>query len=116
MRITAWVLVFLTGVLIGVYATYLYYRSNPKVVVKEVVVRDTVYIKKPTTCKEYKECYESKIRMQVTSADDTIYVTAYDDCKSADATIKVAAKRDLKELLAIGAGSFLIGVLIVILL
>lgn len=116
MRIIVWVIVFLTGVLIGVYATYMYYKNNPKVVVKEVVVHDTVYIKKPTSCKEYKECYESKIRMQVTTRDDIVHVTAYDNCKSADAEIKVEAKRDIKELVGIGIGSFIVGVLVVLLL
>ncbi len=95
---------------------YYYWRNNPKLVVKEVKVYETKYIKVPKTPKELEDCYKSKLNIQVATNNDKVLIRAYDDCKEADAVATITAKKDIMDyVLTIGAG-IVCGILIILVL
>lgn len=104
---------FILGFITGLVLKY----SNEKVVVKEVVVKKTEYIKVPTTTHEYKECYESPIHIDVVSLNDrTLRVTASDACKKADAIVTVKPEANSKIICTATVSGFLLGALTIIII
>ncbi len=100
---------------LGFFIGWLSKMPKDNIVVKEVKVKDTVYIKVPVTMQEYKECYESKINIQARAEGDILHIRAYDSCKSADATIHITAKRNIQEYLGMFTGGVVIGILLILL-
>jgi len=104
------VTVLVTAIITSV-AWYWYMNSNPKIVVRKVTVHETKYIKVARTYDELKKCYDSKLNIQVTTRDNKVYVTAFDECKSADAEAVVTVARDIEQDALIAATGMIIGVL-----
>jgi hypothetical protein len=67
-----------------------------KIVIKEVKVSETKYVKVPKTMDEAIKCYKSPIRIEAKTVDNTIEVKAYDDCKEATANINIESSNDNK--------------------
>ena len=84
--------------------------------IKTVKVTETKYIKVPVTPQEAFDCAQSPIRIQTQTENNTIIITASDDCKEAQAFISTECsnKKESKALFA-GIG-FLAGVALFLLL
>jgi len=94
------------------------YVTKQDVIIKEVTVTKTKYIKVPVTMEQYKECYESPIHIQTTAVDNIIRVRAFDECKEATADIEVGTQTKDNMLYVVSSFAFgmILGVVLQIIL
>lgn len=92
--------------------------TKNNVVIKEVTVTETKYVKIPVTPEQYKECYNSPIHIQATAKDDKVIIRAFDECKEATATAQIGVsqkKSAIAGVIGFGTG-ILVGIAIIFIL
>lgn len=87
--------------------------SKREVGIKEVIVHETKYVKIPANCEEAYKCARSPIRITAEmETEEKMHIVASDECKSAEAEIKIEANvKDQDKNVIIG---FVTGVIITI--
>lgn len=61
--------------------------TEPVIEIKEITVTETRYIRPAETERELRECYESPITIEAEMHDNSMYITAGDACKQAQAQV-----------------------------
>lgn len=95
-----WISLSLNIVLAGLLAAaWWWHGKNPVIKIVKTTETETVYVTKPATEGEYKNCYYSTLIIDGTIKDNWLAVTARDDCKTKTKSFKLSSQDVLKHTL-----------------